>query len=135
MNNALKEIKISKLERRGFSILGWILAFTPPFLWFWLFYTVFFERKLYKNRKNLYEWLRTNSLPEPDEGSICWIFNICDFRLYYWKNHDTVSLHHKDDRVIVCSFTGDPINRRYDAKIRKIVFDKIEEIKNKRKNV
>ena len=112
-------ITISKTEKIIFTIIGAIISISTLMIGFCLFYSNFFEREMYINRKKLYKYLKTitiegtgNTLP------------IGKYKLYYFKHDNSVALFGDND-CLICSFNFGILDCYYYNKILKIVKEHI----------
>ena len=118
------EITLSKREDKAWKIAGFVLAFCTLGIGFIFFYSNFFERELYMRRKALLAWLCENPLPSPRYFATrpsVWEWKLpSGFSLYLWEYNMSPSLY-RGTNCVLCSFRSGILDKRNDAKVRKIL--------------
>lgn len=109
-------------------VLGYILSIGTLFIVSLLFYEFFFEHALYKNKKILLKWLKSNDIKEIKKGSHCYQL-ILDNKYYIcsWLHDIDFSLHTKDT-CIISGFKSSLQGIISYNKINSIIENKIKEL-------
>lgn len=112
-------IKLSKPKKTIWGVIGFI--FFP--ITGTMFYSNFFERELFLNRRNLYRYLLENRdvLNNYRTDGIGYLWEFTGYRLWLWKKTNLVSLHDERGWCIINSFHSGFIDSYYYSKIKKLL--------------
>ena len=135
MNKKLEFKEISEKQNARWVAVGNILKAVRWLTVYKTFYSNFFKRQNYLNRRTLLKWLKNNKLPECDVfyhpdmfRYVVYKWKIQGHTLYYWKDN-RVSLMDSVSNVVVCSFIGGVLNKKNDEKIKEILKKEIKDLK------
>jgi hypothetical protein len=125
-----REVFLKPWQRRLWNALGIIAVLATLMIGFALFYSFFFEREQYLNRKRLIKAIQKHPefLGKPKSLFYSWQWEFMGYEPYtliLWaekrgRKIRDVSLH-RDRECVICSFIGCVMDRRQAKKLQKLL--------------